>query len=110
MGITCFCENTVKESVFIPKLRTCVVVESHREYKTRLRREQRGRRTKKTIFPADERERSGQAARGEWGNQPTAERGRGEEREGREAPLGISAEEHSNVKRVNCVGCVDRVS
>ena len=40
-----------------------------------------------------EGERSGQAGRGEWGNQAT------NRREGE-----ISGEEHSNVKRVNCVG------
>ena len=90
--------RTVKGMVFIPKLCT---VESHREYKTRLPLAASNGEValdKKNHFPGEEegerergRGRSGQAGRGEWGNQAT------NRREGE-----ISGEEHPNVKRVNC--------
>ena len=63
-------------------------------------REQNGVVRQKPIFPMEsEGRRSGQFSQsgsqrgGQWGNQPTAKGGGREE------------EAHSNVKRVNCVGC-----
>ena len=68
--------------------------ESRFEYKTRLPRAT-GSPDKKKLFSRRRggRTRSGQAARGEWGNQPT-DRHEGERKDG---PLSISGEEHSTV-------------